>query len=108
MANKKNQNTAAAKVNDYAELLSPVLSEKGALVGESGRVVTLRVDPRATKDDIRGAVERVFAVKVDAVRTCTFQGKLKRTARGSGRRAGYKKAYVTLAQGSKIDLVEGL
>jgi large subunit ribosomal protein L23 len=68
----------------------------------------MKVDPRATKSEIRQAVERVFSVKVDAVRTCTFLGKTKRTARGVGRRAGFKKAYVTLAEGSKIDLVEGL
>ena len=105
---KKVQKSAVARVNDYAILISPVISEKSAMVGEAGRVVTFRVDPRATKTEIRGAVERVFSVKVDEVRTCTFQGKLKRTMRGAGKRAGYKKAYVSLAQGNKIDLVEGL
>lgn len=105
---KKKVSAGTAKVNDYAALQAPVISEKSALVGDGGRVVTFRVDPRASKDEIRGAVERVFSVKVDAVRTCTFKGKLKRTARGLGKRAGYKKAYVTLAEGSKIDLVEGL
>ena len=59
-------------------------------------------------DEIRGAIERVFSVKVDGVRTCRFIGKTKRTMKGVGKRAGYKKAYVTLAAGSKIDLVEGL
>jgi large subunit ribosomal protein L23 len=105
---KKIQKTAVAQVNDYAILLSPVISEKSALVGESGQVVTFRVDPRATKTEIRTAVERVFSVKVNEVRTCTFQGKLKRSMRGTGKRAGYKKAYVSLVEGSKIDLVEGL
>jgi large subunit ribosomal protein L23 len=105
---KKVAKNAVAQVNDYAILLSPVISEKSALVGESGQVVTFRVDPRATKTAIRTAVERVFSVKVEGVRTCTFQGKLKRSARGIGKRAGYKKAYVTLVEGSKIDLVEGL
>jgi large subunit ribosomal protein L23 len=105
---KKVQKSAVARVNDYAILISPVISEKSAMVGEAGQVVTFRVDPRATKTEIRGAVERVFSVKVDEVRTCTFQGKLKRTMRGAGKRAGFKKAYVSLAQGNKIDLVEGL
>jgi large subunit ribosomal protein L23 len=105
---KKKQQVAGASVKDYAILLSPVISEKSASVGNAGRTVTFRVDPRATKDDIRGAVERVFSVKVDGVRTCTFMGKTKRTAKGLGKRAGYKKAYVTLVEGSKIDLVEGL
>lgn len=105
---KKKQTTAAAKVSDYGILLSPVITEKSAAVGSSGQIVTFRVDPRASKEEIRGAVERVFSVKVDAVRTCNFLGKMKRTMRGLGKRAGYKKAYVTLVEGSKIDLVEGV
>ena len=105
---KKVQKSAVARVNDYAILISPVISEKSAMVGEAGQVVTFRVDPRATKTEIRSAVERVFSVKVDEVRTCSFKGKLKRTMRGAGKRAGFKKAYVSLAQGNKIDLVEGL
>ena len=99
---------ATAKVGDYAILLSPVITEKSALVGANGRTVSFRVDPRASKEDIRGAVERVFSVKVEGIRTCRFMGKTKRTMRGLGKRAGFKKAYVTLVQGSKIDLVEGL
>jgi len=105
---KKKVKTEAARVADYGIILSPVISEKSAMVGASGQTVTFRVDPRASKTEIRGAVERVFSVKVDAIRTCRFMGKLKRTMTGVGKRAGYKKAYVTLAEGSKIDLVEGL
>lgn len=108
MAKKKAKTEVVAKVADYATLLAPVISEKSALVGNGGRTVTLRVDPRASKNEIRGAVERVFSVKVAAIRTCTFKGKLKRSMRGVGKLAGYKKAYVTLAEGSTIDLVEGL
>ena len=100
--------TQSARVKDYATIQAPLITEKSALVSGGGKTVTFRVDPRASKDDIRGAVERVFSVKVAAVRTCTFRGKLKRTAKGLGKRAGYKKAYVTLAEGSKIELVEGL
>jgi large subunit ribosomal protein L23 len=105
---KKNTATAAAKVSDYGIILSPVITEKSAIVGGAGRVVTFRVDPRASKEDIGVAVERVFSVKVDAVRTSRFLGKTKRSATGVARRAGYKKAYVTLAEGHKIDIVEGL
>ncbi len=105
---KKKATPAKAKVGDYGILLSPVITEKSALVGATGQTVSFRVDPRASKDEIRGAVERVFSVKVEGVRTCRFIGKTKRTAKGMGKRAGFKKAYVTLAQGSKIDLVEGL
>jgi large subunit ribosomal protein L23 len=105
---KKKVVTAQAKVNDYAVLLSPVITEKSATIGASGRTVSFRVDPRASKEEIRGAVERVFSVKVEGVRTARFIGKTKRTAKGLGKRAGFKKAYVTLVEGSKIDLVEGL
>jgi large subunit ribosomal protein L23 len=97
-----------AKVADYGVLVTPVITEKSASVGANGLTVVFKVDPRASKGDIRGAVERVFSVKVESVRTARFLGKVKRTAKSAGRRAGYKKAYVTLAEGSKIDLVEGL
>lgn len=105
---KKKQVTSTAHVSDYGILVAPVITEKSAAVGAEGRTVVFRVDPRATKEAIRGAVERVFSVRVEGVRTCTFLGKVKRTARSIGRRAGYKKAYVTLVEGSKIDLIEGL
>jgi large subunit ribosomal protein L23 len=105
---KKKVATAQAKVSDYGILLSPVITEKSASVGVPGRTVSFKVDPRASKEEIRGAVERVFSVKVEGVRTCRFIGKTKRTAKGLGKRAGFKKAYVTLVEGSKIDLVEGL
>jgi large subunit ribosomal protein L23 len=108
MAKKKKVIPSNAKVADYAVLVAPVITEKSSVAGSNGRTVVFRVDPRATKSAIRGAVERVFSVKVDAVRTATYLGKIKRTARSIGRRSGYKKAYVTLAEGSKIDLVEGL
>lgn len=105
---KKKATTASAKVTDYGIILSPVITEKSAIVGGAGRVVTFRVDPRASKEEIRGAVERVFSVKVEGVRTSRFIGKTKRSVTGVARRAGYKKAYVTLVEGHKIDIVEGL
>lgn len=99
---------AAASVKDYGLLLSPVITEKTSTIGNGGRVVTMLVDPRATKDELKGAIERVFSVKVEAIRTLTYKGKTKRTARGVGKLAGSKRAYVTLVEGSKIDLVEGV
>lgn len=98
----------AARIGDYAVLLQPVITEKSSLVGgDKGRYV-FRVDPRSTKTDIRRAVEGIFNVKVDSVNTAAFIGKVKRTARSVGRRAGFKKAYVTLKEGFKIDIVEGV
>lgn len=104
----KNEGKSAARVSDFGVLQQPVITEKSASQGGSCPTVVFRVDPRATKVAVRGAVERIFNVKVESVRTCTFIGKVKRGAAGASRRAGYKKAYVTLAAGSSIDIVEGL
>lgn len=99
---------SAATVQAYGLIHSPVITEKSSLVGGGGRTVVFRVDRNATKDDIRSAVERVFKVDVEAVRTCNYMGKPKRTTRSLGRRAAFKKAYVTLREGQTIDLVEGV
>ena len=93
---------------DYQVLIKPVVTEKSSVVGGVGSCAVFKVAKRATKDQIKGAVERVFKVEVDKVRTCNFIGKLKRTNRSVGRRAAYKKAYVSLKPGHTIDLVEGL
>jgi large subunit ribosomal protein L23 len=103
-----NEAVATARISDYGILLQPVITEKSSLAGgDKGRYV-FRVDPRSTKTDIRRAVEGIFNVKVDSVNTAAFIGKVKRTARSVGRRAGYKKAYVTLKEGFTIDIVEGV
>jgi large subunit ribosomal protein L23 len=85
----------------------PMVTEKGTLVGEVANQVVFRVDPRANKVEIRRAVEAVFSVKVTAVRTARHLGKVKRVGRNVGRRPGWKKAYVTLAEGHHIDFFEG-
>lgn len=88
-------------------LFRPLMTEKSTLLKESQNVVTFQVDPGANKVEIRHAVEAVFRVKVRDVRTSNVEGKLKRMGRYQGRRPSWKKAYVTLAPGHKIDLVEG-
>ncbi len=98
----------SASVSDFATILSPVITEKSSLVGGDRKHVVFRVSPQASKADIKGAVERIFKVEVDKVRTCNLMGKPKRTARSAGRRAAIKKAYVTLKSGHTIDVVEGL
>ena len=95
-------------VGDYGTLLKPIITEKSSIVGQDGSTICFKVNPKASKDDIRTAIERVFGVEVRAVRTMNYIGKLKRTTRSSGRRAKSKKAYVTLAPGQSIDIVEGL
>jgi large subunit ribosomal protein L23 len=85
----------------------PIVTEKGTLVSELGNQVVLRVHPRANKVAIRQAVEQLFGVKVESVRTSRVLGKTRRVGRSLGRRPLWKKAYVTLAEGHSIEFFEG-
>lgn len=84
---------------------SPVITEKALVAKEESQdarqLLTFRVDRQATKPEIKSAVETIFQVQVDAVRTVNYMGKIKRRGRHSGRRPSWKKAYVTLKQGEK-------
>ena len=86
-------------------LKSPLITEKGTLVAEHNQVI-FRVTPHATKYEIRRAVEALFSVKVAAVRTSNLLGKKKRTGKILGTKPAWKKAYVTLANGQAVDLLE--
>jgi large subunit ribosomal protein L23 len=88
-------------------ILRPLMTEKSMRQKEELNTVTFRVRPDANKVEIRAAVETIFSVKVAAVRTASFEGKLKRMGRHQGRRRDWKKAIVTLRPGHKIELVEG-
>jgi large subunit ribosomal protein L23 len=88
-------------------LYRPLMTEKSMRQKEELNTVVFKVRPDANKVEIRTAVESVFNVKVTAVRTASYEGKLKRMGRFQGRRSDWKKAVVTLAAGHKIDLVEG-
>ncbi|HIF09900.1 MAG TPA: 50S ribosomal protein L23 [Sneathiellales bacterium] len=91
----------------YDVIIAPVLTEKSTLGSEHNQV-TFKVASAATKPMIKGAVESLFGVKVTAVNTLRMKGKVK-TFRGRiGRRAGYKKAMVTLAEGDTIDITTGV
>jgi large subunit ribosomal protein L23 len=68
---------------------------------EARQLLTFRVDRRATKPEIKSAVETIFQVKVDHIRTINFMGKTARRGRFEGRKPSWKKAYVTLKQGEK-------
>lgn len=84
---------------------SPVITEKALMAKDESadgrQLLTFRVDTRATKPEIKSAVERIFNVQVDAVRTLNYAGKLKRRGRIEGRRPSWKKAYVTLKAGEQ-------
>lgn len=83
-------------------LVLPVITEKSTQVKENLRTVAFKVLRDANKIEIKDAVEKIFKVKVESVRTATFHGKKRRQGRYSGRRPDWKKAYVTLKQGEKM------
>lgn len=84
-------------------IVSPHLSEKANDVAEKYRQIVFKVLLDATKPEIKAAVEQLFNVKVDAVRTTTVKGKRRRFGRFSGKQNDWKKAYVKLAEGYDID-----
>lgn len=86
-------------------LIGPVVSEKSTRVADQSRQMVFKVLPDASKPEIRKAVEKMFDVSVTAVQISNVRGKLKRFGRTVGRRSDWKKAYVTLAEGSDIDFV---
>ena len=85
-------------------LRAPVISEKSSAAQQDKNTLVFKVLKDATKDEIKAAVETLFNVKVEAVRTLNFQGKVRRTARGFGKRSDWKKAYVTLPEGTQLDV----
>jgi len=86
----------------YDVIVRPIVTEKGVGKKEAERTLCFQVNPDATKTDIKGAVEKLFKVKVADVRTATFEGKLRRRGRYSGYRSDWKKAYVRLQAGQKM------
>ena len=88
-------------------ILAPHISEKSTIVAEKNNTVVFRVAIDATKAEIKAAVAKLFEVEVDSVRTLVNKGKTKRTGARSGRRSDWKKAYVTLKEGSELDFVGG-
>ena len=88
----------------YKVLLGPVVSEKSAMVGDTGNQFAFKVTGDATKTEIKAAVEKLFEVKVEGVRTLNVKGKTKRTRYGMGKRSDWKKAYVRVQEGQEIDL----
>ncbi len=86
----------------------PIITEKTHALKEAGNKLTLKVDVKANKIEIRKAIEEIFKVKVAAVNTIHMKGKVKRMGRTEGVRPDWKKAIVTLAPGEKITGFEGL
>jgi large subunit ribosomal protein L23 len=101
-----------SKLSTWDILKSPVVTEKSVILKEDstdedsdrkqGQILTFRVARKATKPEIKSAVEEVFNVKVATVRTVQYEGKMKKRGRQEGRRASFKKAYVTLKKGEPM------
>jgi large subunit ribosomal protein L23 len=84
----------------------PLITERCADLRERDNKVIFQVHPHANKHEIKQAIEHFFGVKVVEVRTMNVLGKVKRLGRFSGKRADWKKAIVTLAEGDTIDLFD--
>lgn len=90
----------------YKVLLGPHISEKATVVAEEHGQYVFKVAKDATKLEIKKAVEQLFEVSVNSVRTAVVKGKTKRTRFGMGNRSDWKKAYVSLEQGQEIDFAD--
>ena len=88
-------------------LKAPHISEKSTMVAEKLNTIVFKVATDASKAEIKAAVEKLFEVKVEAVRTLNVVGKTKRTGSRMGRRSDRKKAYVPLVEGQDNDFVGG-
>jgi large subunit ribosomal protein L23 len=86
----------------YEVIRKPLVTEKGVEKKENQRTLCFEVALAANKTQVKSAVEKLFKVKVDEVRTASFEGKLRRRGRFAGYRPDWKKAYVKLKKGEKV------
>lgn len=89
----------------YQIIRRPHISEKTAGIADTSRQITFEVLKTATKPEIKQAVEQLFKVEVEEVKTVVMKGKTKRFGRTLGQRSDWKKAYVKLKQGHDIDFI---
>jgi len=94
-------------MDNYDIIRVPRITEKGSRLKEQSNVLTFEVRSDANKVQVRKAIEVIFKVKVLDVTTVNILGKKKRMGMRLGKRSDWKKAYVTLKPGEKIDIFEG-
>ena len=87
----------------YDVIKRPIISEKSTALAEVGGRYAFEVATQANKSEIKDAVQRLFNVKVRAVRTMVVHGKVKRAGKFEAKKPNWKKAIVTLGEGQKID-----
>ncbi len=83
-------------------IIRPIITEKSTRLKETNREVCFEVDRRSNKAEIKKAVEQLFKVKVESVRTQKMTGKWRRVGRNQGKTPDWKKAYVKLKEGEKM------
>jgi Ribosomal protein L23 len=93
-------------VKTFQIIKSPLVTEKSS-VGQALNKYFFAVDPKATKHDVRSAVQEIFKVKVISVQTMNLSGKWKRVGKNEGSTPAWKKAIVTLKEGDRIEFLEG-
>ena len=92
-------------IGNYRDIiLAPVITEKASNVAANGDRIVFKVRKDANKTQIKQAIEKIYNVKVEKVNTLNVRPKKKRVGRYVGTTAAYKKAYITLAEGSQIEL----
>ncbi len=89
-------------MNQYQVIRRPIITEKGLAAKDERRTLCFEVHPAATKTEVKEAVQQLFQVKVESVRTANFEGKQRRRGRHIGFRRDWKKAYVKLRAGEKM------
>ena len=89
----------------YQVIRRPHISEKSAMAADKHQQITFEVARDANKSEIKAAVEKLFDVKVDEVKTSIVKGKTKRFGKNMGKRSDWKKASVRLAEGHDIDFI---
>jgi large subunit ribosomal protein L23 len=89
-------------------LIKPLLTEKSSIVTESTNRYVFKVQRRASKFQIKDAVEKMFDVKVVDVKTVVVPGKVKKSGKSLKKTSSWKKAYVKIADGQNLELFKGI
>ena len=89
-------------------ILKPIISEKSTALKDIGNIYCFEVHPDATKLDIKQVIQKVYEVHVEKVNVVNIKGKKKRRRFREGKRKDWKKAYIKLKKGEKIENIEGV
>ena len=95
-------------MNPYDIIKRPLITEKTSIQKEDYNQMSFEVDRKANRVEIKRAIENIFKVNVDTVRTMQIKGKTKQRGRILGKRRNWKKAVVKLMPGERIDFFEGV